>query len=57
MKLQELAAPQRTKQVAKVMESYFGGRVGFDQLIAWGIGTIGFLVASIGWLLTHYVFK
>jgi hypothetical protein len=32
MKLQELAAPQRTKQVAKVMESYFGGRVGFDQL-------------------------
>ena len=32
MKLQELAAPQRTKQVARVMESYFGGRVGFDQL-------------------------
>jgi hypothetical protein len=28
-----------------------------DQLIAWGLGTIGFLVASIGWLLTHYVFK
>ena len=27
------------------------------QLLAWGIGTIGFLVASIGWLLTHYVFK
>jgi len=32
MKLQELAAPQRTKQVAKVMESYFGGQVAFDQL-------------------------
>jgi hypothetical protein len=32
MKLQELAAPQRTKQVAKVMESYFGGQIGFDQL-------------------------
>jgi hypothetical protein len=32
MKLQELAAPQRTKQVAKVMESYFGGKVAFDQL-------------------------
>ena len=28
-----------------------------DQLLAWGLGTIGFLVASIGWLLTHYVFK
>jgi hypothetical protein len=32
MKLQELAAPQQTKQVAKVMESYFGGRIVFEQL-------------------------
>ena len=28
-----------------------------DQLIGWGIGIIGFLVATVGWLLTHYVFK
>ena len=30
---------------------------GNDRLIAWGIATIGFLVATIGYLLTHYVFK
>jgi chromosome segregation ATPase len=28
-----------------------------DQLIGWGIGIIGFLMASVGWLLAHYVFK
>ena len=28
-----------------------------DQLIAWGIGIIGFLMATVGWLLSHYVFK
>ena len=28
-----------------------------DQLIGWGIGIIGFLIASLGWLLAHYVFK
>ena len=32
MKLQDLAAPQKTKQVAKVMESYFGSAVAFDKL-------------------------
>jgi len=32
MKLQDLAAPQKTKQVAKVMESYFGNSVAFDKL-------------------------
>ena len=32
MKLQDLAAPQKTKQIAKVMESYFGNSVAFDQL-------------------------
>ena len=32
MKLQDLAAPQKTKQVAKVMESYFGNTVAFDQM-------------------------
>ena len=28
-----------------------------DQLIGWGIGIIGFLVATLGWVLSHYVFK
>lgn len=32
MKLQELAAPQPSKQIAKVFESYFGSRIKFDQL-------------------------
>lgn len=32
MKLQELAAPQPSKQIAKVFESYFGSRISFDQL-------------------------
>jgi hypothetical protein len=32
MKLQELSAPTPSKQIAKVFESYFGGRIRFDQL-------------------------
>lgn len=28
-----------------------------DRLITWGIGIIGFLTASIVYLLSHYVFK
>ena len=28
-----------------------------NQIIGWGIGLIGFLTATVGWLLTHYVFK
>ena len=32
MKLHDLAAPQKTQQVAKVMESYFGSTVAFDKL-------------------------
>jgi hypothetical protein len=28
-----------------------------DQLIAWGVGIIGFLLATVGWLLQHYVLK
>ena len=34
MKLQELAAPKPTKQIAKVFESYFGKSIRFDQLTA-----------------------
>lgn len=28
-----------------------------NQLINWGIGIIGTLAATVGWLLTQYVFK
>lgn len=28
-----------------------------NQLIGWGIGIIGALLATVGWLLTHYVIK
>ena len=26
-----------------------------DQLIGWGIGVIGFLIATVGWMISHYV--
>jgi predicted RNase H-like nuclease (RuvC/YqgF family) len=32
MKLQDLAAPQQTKQVAKVFESYFGAQINFENI-------------------------
>ena len=28
-----------------------------DQLIGWGMGVIGFLIATVGWLISHYVLK
>lgn len=28
-----------------------------DQLIGWGLGIIGFLLATVGWLISHYVLK
>jgi prefoldin subunit 5 len=28
-----------------------------DQLVGWGVGVIGFLIATVGWLLSNYVFK
>lgn len=28
-----------------------------DRLISWGIGIIGFLVATVGWMMSHYVLK
>jgi predicted nucleic acid-binding Zn-ribbon protein len=28
-----------------------------DQLINWGVGVIGLLVGTVGWLLATYVFK
>lgn len=28
-----------------------------DQLINWGIGIIGVLLGTVGWLISHYVIK
>ena len=28
-----------------------------DRLIAWGVGIIGILIGTIGWLMASYVFK
>jgi prefoldin subunit 5 len=28
-----------------------------DRLISWGIGIIGFLVATVGWMVSHYILK
>ena len=28
-----------------------------DQLMGWGIGIIGFLIATVGWLVSNYVLK
>lgn len=28
-----------------------------DQLIGWGVGIIGSLVVTIGWLVSHYIIK
>ena len=28
-----------------------------DQIIGWGLGIIAALLGSVGWLLSHYVFK
>ena len=28
-----------------------------DRLISWGIGIIGFLVGTVGWLVSQYILK
>jgi len=28
-----------------------------DRLISWGVGIIGFLVATVGWLISHVLIK
>jgi hypothetical protein len=28
-----------------------------DRLIGWGVGIIGFLVATVGWLISHVLIK
>lgn len=51
MKLQELAAPTPSKQIAKVFESYFGSRISFDQLNR--RQTAGMLNRVVGLLREH----
>lgn len=51
MKLQELAAPTPSKQIAKVFESYFGSRISFDQLNR--NQTAGMLNRVVGLLREH----
>lgn len=51
MKLQELAAPTPSKQIAKVFESYFGSRISFDQLDRQQ--TAGMLNRVVGLLREH----
>jgi hypothetical protein len=51
MKLQELAAPTPSKQIAKVFESYFGSRISFDQLNRGQ--TAGMLNRVVGLLREH----
>lgn len=51
MKLQELAAPTPSKQIAKVFESYFGSRISFDQLNR--SQTAGMLNRVVGLLREH----
>jgi len=28
-----------------------------DQIMSWGVGIIGFLTATCGWLIMHYIVK
>jgi uncharacterized coiled-coil protein SlyX len=28
-----------------------------DQIMSWGVGIIGFLTATVGWFIMHYVVK
>jgi hypothetical protein len=28
-----------------------------DRLISWGIGIIGFLIGTVGWLISQYILK
>ena len=45
-------ATMKTHQlVARLAEKYD------DRLIAWGIGLIGALAATVAWLISHYVLK
>lgn len=51
MKLQELAAPKPSKQIAKVFESYFGSRISFEQLTR--NQTAGMLNRVVGLIREH----
>jgi chromosome segregation ATPase len=46
---------EMTEEVHAMMHKIVDNRN--NQLINWGLGSIGFLLATVGWLLSHYVFK
>lgn len=49
------ALKDMTKEVHVMLHKIVDNRN--NQLINWGLGSIGFLLATVGWLLTNYVFK
>jgi len=49
------AMSKMIKEMHEMMHSVVNKRN--DQIINWGIGIIGLLVASLGWVVTHYVIR
>ena len=62
-KLLELKLDSLETNIGKVVDTMAALRVMMerstqkrtDQLLSWGIGIIGVLLATIGWLATHYI--
>lgn len=62
-KLLELKLDSLETHIAKVIDTTAVLRVMMekssqkrnDQLLSWGVGIIGVLLATVGWLATHYV--
>ena len=62
-KLLELKLDSLETNIGKVVDTMAALRVMMerstqkrtDQLLSWGIGIIGVLLGTIGWLATHYI--